>query len=130
MNGFRNGFAISYTHSVNKGRVKDFYKSKGHKLVCGRTVFVSYGAGIPEPQEMPGAVFKSTDEGYEISNINRTVDKLVMAVGIVANHAISIQDKNGKITDYFLTDFFEPQTSIVFQIKNVSAADYIFHHIK
>ena len=130
MNGFRNGFAISYTHSVNKGRVKDFYKSKGRKLVCGRTVFVSYGAGIPEPQEMPGAVFKSTDEGYEISNINRTVDKLVMAVGIVANHAVSIQDNNGKITNYFLTDFFEPQTSIVFQIKKVSIADYIFHHIK
>lgn len=130
MNGFRNGFAISYTHSVNKGRVKDFYKSKGHKLVCGRTVFVSYGAGIPEPQEMPGALFKSTDEGYEISNINRTVDRLVMAVGIVANHAVSIQDKNGKITNYFLTDFFEPQTSIVFQIKKVSIADYIFHHIK
>lgn len=130
MNGFRNGFAISYTHSVNKGRVKDFYKSKGRKLVCGRTVFVSYGAGIPEPQEIPGALFKSTDEGYEISNINRTVDRLVMAVGIVANHAVSIQDKNGKITNYFLTDFFEPQTSIVFQIKKVSIADYIFHHIK
>ena len=130
MNGFRNGFAISYTHSVNKGRVKDFYKEKGRNLVCGRTVFVSYGAGIPEPQEMPGAVFESTDEGYEISNINRTVENLVMAVGIVANHAISIQDKNGKYTDYFLADFFEPQTSIVFQIKNVSFADYIFHHIR
>ena len=130
MNGFKVGFSISYTHSVNKGRVKDFYKEKGRKLVCGKTVFVSYGAGIPEPQEMPGAVFNSTDEGYEISNINRTVENLVMAVGIVANHAISIQDKNGKYTDYFLADFFEPQTSIVFQIKNVSIADYIFHHIK
>ena len=130
MNGFRNGFAISYTHSVNKGRVKDFYKSKGRKLVCGRTVFVSYGAGIPEPQEIPGALFKSTDEGYEISNINRTVDKLVMAVGFVANHAVSIQDKNGNCRVFFLAVFFEPQTSIVFQIKNVSIADYIFHHIK
>ena len=78
----------------------------------------------------PFLIFNSTDEGYEISNINRTVENLVMAVGIVANHAISIQDKNGKYTDYFLADFFEPQTSIVFQIKKVSIADYIFHHIK
>jgi len=61
MKGFKDGFSISYTHSVNKGRVKDFYKAKGRNLVCGRTVFVSYGAGIPEPQGMPGAVFESTD---------------------------------------------------------------------
>ena len=77
-------------------------------------------------------VSKDLKEKLEIQakKENRTVANLVMAVGIVANHAISIQDKNGKYTDYFLADFFEPQTSIVFQIKNVSIADYIFHHIK
>lgn len=130
INGFRNGFVISYTHSVNKGRVKDFYKAEGRKLVCGRTVFSSYGAGIPEPQETPGAVFTVTDDGYEISNINRTVPRLAMAVGIVANHAISVHDKSGNLKDYFLADFFKPQTSIIIQIKNVSIIDYFFHSIK
>ena len=95
--GCRNGFIIFYTHSVNKGRVKDFYKiykeQNIEKLLCYKTVFLSYGAGIPEPQEMPDAVFSVTDSGYEISNINRAVEKLVMAVGIIANHAIAFSTK-------------------------------------
>ena len=131
--GCRNGFIISYTHSVNKGRVKDFYKiykeQNIEKLLCYKTVFLSYGAGIPEPQEMPDAVFSVTDSGYEISNINRAVEKLVMAVGIIANHAIAFSTKKDS-KECFFTDFFEAQTSIVLQIKRISLIEYIFHRIK
>ena len=44
-------FVISYTHSVNKGRVHDYY-SVGNNgvLILNQTEFVSYGAGIPEPE--------------------------------------------------------------------------------
>ncbi|MDE7391358.1 MAG: DUF1850 domain-containing protein, partial [Treponemataceae bacterium] len=36
------GFVISYTHSVNKGRVHDFYGTDGGVLVLEKTAFVSY----------------------------------------------------------------------------------------
>ena len=56
--GYRNGFIISYTHSVNKGRVHDYYRSaQKDELELYKTQFVSYGAGIPEPYETVGAVF-------------------------------------------------------------------------
>lgn len=127
--GYRNGFVISYTHSVNKGRVHDFYtKTKDNQLKLDRTVFVSYGAGIPEPEETPGAEFKVLDSGYEISNLNRIVPKLTMAVGIIANHGISFNSENE--WEVPLTDYFEPQTSIILEIKRVSPADYIFHSFK
>lgn len=127
--GYQNGFCISYTHSVNKGRVHDYYSiTNNNYLKCDRTVVVSYGAGIPEPEETPGAVFTVLPNGYEISKLNRIVPKLTMAVGIIANHAITFT-KNGKETDFFLTDYFAPQTSLFLQITRVSLFQYLTHNM-
>lgn len=136
IDGFKNGFIISYTHSVNKGRVKDYYTVKDdYTLLCDKSVFVSYGAGIPEPQDFPDAIFSATSEGYTITNINRNVKKLTMAVGIIANHAITILKaknavSNSKSTidnqkEYYLADYFQPQTSIILQIKRISLIKYL-----
>ena len=134
--GFKNGFIISYTHSVNKGRVKDYYTIKSdYTLLCDKSVFLYYGAGIPEPQDVPDAVFSVTSEGYTITNIKRNVKKLTMAIGIIANHAITIPKSKNAVSnsqtdfsdskEYFFTDFFEPQTSIILQIKRVSLIKYL-----
>ncbi len=129
--GYTKGFVISYTHSVNKGRVHDFYKpTQDKKLELYKTSFVSYGAGIPEPEETPGAVFTVTDDHYVISGLNRIVPRLVMAVGLIAEHSITFDEafEVGK-KEFYLTDFFEPQTSIIFEYKKVSFITYIFHRL-
>ena len=127
--GYRNGFIISYTHSVNKGRVHDYYKcdKKEKVLIMKSTHFVSYGAGIPEPEETPGAEFTVLGDDYTISNINRTVPELVMAVGVIANHTFAVDKSDFK--ELALKDFFEPQTSLIFEIKKVSIAGYLAHKI-
>ena len=131
IDGYSKGFVISYTHSVNKGRVHDFYRhTKDNKLELYKTSFVSYGAGIPEPEETPGAVFTVTDDHYIISGINRVVPRLVMAVGLIAAHSITFDEAfevNQK--EFFLTDFFEPQTSIIFEYKKVSFITYLLHRL-
>ncbi len=133
---YRQGFIISYSHSVNKGRVHDFYKCrKDGTLVLEKTHFVSYGAGIPEPEETPGADFSVNGNCYVISNINRKVPELVMAVGLIAEHSFSPDFMNENYgTDYvtipgeiFLKDFFLPQTSLILKVKTVSYMDYIFN---
>lgn len=122
--GYRNGFIISYTHSVNKGRVHDFYRNaKDNELELYQTQFVSYGAGIPEPEETAGAVFSAEDNCYTISNLHRVLPRLNMAVGLVANHSINIGN-----TEIPLTDFFPAQTGITLQFKRVNLADYIWRH--
>ena len=122
--GYRNGFIISYTHSVNKGRVHDYYRSaQKDELELYKTQFVSYGAGIPEPYETAGAIFTAADGCYTISNLHRILPKLNMAVGLVANHSITIGD-----SEIPLSDFFPAQTGITLQIKRVNLADYIRRH--
>jgi len=135
IDGYKNGFVVSYTHSVNKGRVHDYYDCQSNgTLVLDRTIFVSYGAGIPEPEETPGAEFTVTKQGYEISNLQRYVPKLVMAVGIVANHSVAFgkdPDFQGNdVKEYFLTDYFKPQTSLYLETKKISLLEFLTHKLK
>ena len=124
--GYSKGFVISYTHSVNKGRVHDFYRpAKNGGLELYKTEFVSYGAGIPEPEETPGAVFTVTDDGYFIENLNRYLPRLTMAVGLIANHSLAAGSDFYEQREYFLTSFFEPQTSIILEIKRISLFKYM-----
>ena len=129
-------FDISYTHSVNKGRVHDYYDTsrKDNNLLLDHTKFVSYGAGIPEPEETPGAYFEVTNDGYIIHNLNRLVQKLTMAVGIIANHKISFYyqntDNKEYVDEYTLTNLFPAQNSITLEIKRVSLISYILHNYK
>ena len=120
------GYEISYTHSVNKGRVHDCYQIlPDDTLLLDTTIFVSYGAGIPEPEETPGAVFSVTERGYEISNLQRRLKKYLMAVGIIANHGLTLQYADGDEQYFIMTDLFAPQTSIVFEISRVNLCKYI-----
>jgi len=130
-NAYKYGFEISYTHSVNKGRVHDIYQiTKDNKLLVNDSIFVSYGAGIPEPEETPGAEFIVLENGYKLTNINRIVPKLTMAVGIIANHNFTIYGKNNDSNKtYIATELFLPQTSIILQIKKVSPLMYWLKNI-
>ena len=135
------GFIISYTHSVNKGRIHDFYKCNetDNKFVHKCTHFVSYGAGIPDLEEIPGASFVALDDCYIIKNINRELPELVMAVGTIANHSFAIAGPEYKSDcendfenikgEIFLADYFLPQTSLIFKIEKVSIAGYLVHKI-
>lgn len=124
-----NGFVISYTHSVNKGRVHDYYKlEKDGTLTLYQTEFVSYGAGIPEPEETPGAVFTVTNTGYFISNLNRNLNELVMAVGVIADHSVKINVEGEE--EVFLNTLFAPQTSLIIKSARVSLIDFIKMQVK
>ena len=118
------GFVISYTHSVNKGRIHDYYECRnvgGKKaFILKKSVFVSYGAGIPEPEETAGCSFTVTDTGYVLDDLNKELCSFLLAVGVIAEHSITIGEN-----EYFLKNYVPVQTSLLFSIKRVSVLDYI-----
>ncbi len=117
-----NPFSISYTHSVNKSRVEDFYTVAGGKLVMQKTHFTSYGAGIPEPDLEAGELFSVQDDYIEISNMNRQLPALVLQTGVTADHHIT---DNGK--EYVLNDYIPPQTRIIITVRRVSTLEALLH---
>ncbi len=118
------GFIISYTHSVNKGRVKDYYKIQGRKLIVHKTEFVSYGAGMPEIQDTAKSTFRVSDKNYELC-MTRSVKKLFMAIGLIAEHSIAFT--GNMENEFFLKDFFKPQTAIILEVKNISIIQKILY---
>lgn len=133
LEGARGGFVISYTHSVNKGRVHDFYRVlPDDSLELFMTEFVSYGAGISEPYETGGAVFSSTNDAYVLDNLRRVIPRLVMAVGVVAKHSVSFGKESAEnprfleTNEFFLENFFAPQTSLIFEVRRISVLSYVF----
>lgn len=111
-------FVISYTHSVNRGRVRDYYIIKSKYIILSKTRFMSYGAGIPEPEKRQK--FRETEDYIEISEINRKIDNLYLFVGTIANHKIEIDEK--KIE---LKEIFKPQENIKIEYKILSIFEYI-----
>lgn len=111
-------FVISYIHSVNKGNVRDYYIIKNKNIILSKTRFVSYGAGIPEPEN--GQKFIITDDYAEISDINKKIDDLYLFVGTIANHKIEIDE-----SEIELKKIFKPQTSIKIEYKILSLFEYI-----
>ena len=117
-------FIISYTHSVNKGRVRDYYIiDKNYNIILCKTTFVSYGAGIAEPENNENIVIK--DDNIEINNINRVIKDFYLFVGIIAEHSITI-DNN----EIMLKSLFKPQTNIKIEYKRVSLIDLIKNMIR
>ena len=114
------GFIISYTHSVNKGRVHDYYRAKGKNLILYRTDFVSYGAGMPEIEETPGAVFHQADETYTMEYKRNVGTCFLLSVGVIAEHSVTVGNN-----EFFLKDFFEPKTSLVFEVKRISLVELL-----
>jgi hypothetical protein len=121
----REGFVISYTHSVNKGRVHDFYACEGNALVLEKTVFASYGAGMPEAEETPGSGFSVTDSGYELVGLDRRTDELCLAVGLTARHSIALRQAGADGgedmgEELYLQDVFAVQTPVRIRVRHVS----------
>lgn len=111
---YRN-FYISFTHSVNKTQVNEYYRIDGKKFIVYKTTFYSYGAGMPDGSENPNALMKFKDGAVEIDNINREFDQFSYMVGTIANHTL-----NTEIESFKLEKYVEPQESALFKIKRVS----------
>ena len=111
-------FIISYTHSVNRGRVRDYYIIKSKYIILSKTRFMSYGAGIPEPEKRQK--FIETEDYIEISDINRKIDNLYLFVGTIANHRIEIDGE-----EIELKKIFKPQSSLKIEYKILSLFEYI-----
>ena len=117
-------FIISYTHSVNKGRVRDYYIiDDDYNIILYKTTFVSYGAGIAEPENNENIIIR--DDDIEINNINRVIKDFYLFVGIIAEHSITINDD-----EIMLKSLFKPQTNIKIKYRKVSLLDLIKNMIR
>ncbi|WP_425539901.1 DUF1850 domain-containing protein [Microaceticoccus formicicus] len=110
--------AISYTHSVERTEVSEWYKVKNSKLVLMEEHFSSYGAGLPADNTYP---FKITDKGFVIYDINKPMDEVIYRTGAVrANHRLKINNE-----DVAFVSFSKAREAVCFKIMDINLMRYL-----
>lgn len=112
-------FTVSYTHSVNRGRIFDEFDIMGDRtLRLTRTRFVSWGAGMSDPSE--GGFLEKTADGYQMNWENREFRSFLLSVALLGDHRIEMADGVS-----VLADLFAPQTRVLIECRAVSVFDRI-----
>jgi hypothetical protein len=112
-------FIISYIHSVNKRPVHDTLTAQNHQLVIVKSRFDAFGAGMPEATTEQGTLAIAPD-GWMEWTVNRVVPEIVVRVGRVAEHTLSLKGRR-----FRLTDLAEPGLALSFRIQRTSLFDVI-----
>lgn len=108
-------FYVSFTHSVNRTPVNEYYRISGDKFVLEKATFYSYGAGMPETGEYGSGKPSIKDGMVQIEGINKTFKKFTYIAGTYANHSLKTAD-----TQIAFSSFVKPQTPVTFEVKKIS----------
>lgn len=77
---------LAYTHSVEKTPIEDVYVVDGSRLRADRSVFHSFGAGLPTTD------IERTAEGYVVEG-STIHDELRVAPGEIAGHELIVGER-------------------------------------
>ncbi|WP_167577998.1 DUF1850 domain-containing protein [Ammoniphilus sp. YIM 78166] len=109
-------FGIEFVHSIHKTPViEEYYIDEQLDIVLDQVIYESYGVGMPSTIE-PGQTYKQENGKYIISNIQRRLKFIDLAIGqMVANHQLKIH--NRKVP---FSQINPPGSWVRIQVKNVS----------
>ena len=105
-------FSVSYTHSVNKSNVEEYYRLEDDELYLFRARYRAFGAGVAT--ELEEGQTLSYEDGYMIiENIHYQIPNLVYRVGTVSDPLIHIGEQT-----WHMKDLAPELTSVRFTIQD------------
>jgi hypothetical protein len=110
-------FVLTFVHSVNRRPVYDTIRVASDHLVVVKSVFDSFGAGMPEASTEEGTLRVGKD-GWLEWTINRPMPEVVVRIGWVANHTLRWKDRQ-----VALADLAPPGTAVALRPKTYSWFD-------
>jgi len=112
--GMGEEFVLTFTHSVNKRPVHDTLRAEGGRIVIVGSLYDSFGAGMPEAST-PEGTLTVLPGGWIQWTVNRPVPEIVVRVGRVAGHTLTL--KGRKIP---LADLAEPGSAVSLRVTRNS----------
>lgn len=88
-------FAITYTHSVAKTPVTDYFLIKDAAIWLDRTVYQDFGAGLPHTPEH-GQQLRQKDGKLILSGYNKKLGSFDLRVGRTAGHQLILFSDQGQ----------------------------------
>lgn len=106
-------FSVSYTHSVNKSNVEEYYRLDEDEQLClFRARYRAFGAGVAT--ELEDGQTLSYEDGYMIiDHIHYQIPNLLYRVGTVSDPLIHIGTQT-----WHMKDLAPPLTNVRFTIQD------------
>ncbi|OGB95952.1 MAG: hypothetical protein A2Z31_01705 [candidate division NC10 bacterium RBG_16_65_8] len=108
---------LAFVHSVNRRPVYDTIRVASDRLVVVKSVFDSFGAGMPEASTEEGTL-RVTENGWLEWTINRPMPEVVVRIGWVANHTLRLKGRQ-----VALADLASPGTAVALRPRTYSWFD-------
>lgn len=110
--GAQGVFSISYTHSVNKSDVEEYYCMREGKLSLFRAKYKGFGAGVAT--ELDSNERLRYEEGFMIiENMDVPLDELAYRIGTVSDHILHIGEES-----WHLKTLAPSCTGVVFEVQD------------
>lgn len=104
-------FSVSYTHSVNKSEVEEYYRWQEGSLTLYKARYNNFGAGVATELN-DGEELYYDDEGFMvIDHMHIPVERMSYRIGTIADHVLHIGEKS-----WHLKMLAPELTSVVFEV--------------
>ena len=94
-------FGIRYNHSVNRSPVVDTIQREGADLIVRRSLFQTYGAGIPVLDDKVGTEYYETEAGFVLDGIDATHAEIALLTGTYGDHHLLYRDQDIQLKAIF-----------------------------
>ena len=108
-------FEVTYTHSLNLSPVTDVVEWTGADLVVRKSMFKTFGAGIPLPADFAGSELLFKGDHYELVGIDKHMLGFAIVTQKVPNHKITFDGR-----ETCLLDIAESGAPIYITVKPLS----------
>lgn len=104
-------FSVSYTHSVNKSEVEEYYCWQDQQIVLYKSRYNNFGAGVAT-ELAQGEELYTDEQGFMvIDRMQVPIDTLAYRIGTISDHVLHIGEKS-----WHLKTLAPSLTSVVFKI--------------
>ena len=92
-------FEVTYTHSLNQSPITDTIRWTEDGLVVEKSVFMTFGAGVPIPSDGVGTELLFVDGRYELTGIDKHMPGFYIMTQEVPDHRIKFQGREASLLE-------------------------------
>ena len=93
-------FEVTFIHSLNLSPITDVIEWSGDELIVRKSVFRTFGAGVPIPADGVGEELLFIDGHYELIGINKHMSGFTIMTQDIPNHIIAFNGREARLLDY------------------------------
>jgi len=92
-------FEVSFIHSLNLSPITDIIEWTGNRMVVRKSIFKTFGAGVPTPSDGIGTELIFVDGHYELLGIDKSMSSFTIMTQDVPAHRVSLNGREASLLD-------------------------------